>query len=616
MSASPILASLIAANPISGRSAAFPQPGGDGGSAFEGLLGPMPEVTETAAQTCATPAPGAPQPEPASRPPSSLYTLPAWSTAAPATADPTAQTATSPVQAPAAEPAAAATSQPSAATWAQNAVFAAVSPTLGAATPNATSAASAEAAIVASAPEQTETPTANAVSPAPAASAATTGFVAPLFERAVGAETAAARLSRALTAIYDRPAKADRADTSGAQTAGVSPTAQTPAAPPATPARAAAWKPPAASAAADNTQSAETTLAAAQVTAAAATVAPPPLTPTVAAKPAGSGVSASAPAPQAPSMGLVAATDASLSAAGPAIPNASLSSAMQTIADALSGADSAPSAAQASAALAPILPSTADLRNVQSRTHLTVSGSRLFALASPRAREALDRSPATPATADTTSPPAAAPAGVAGDAAPEPGAGADDLLSSGSFSQLIASDGVGFNPLATADDSVSPVDLGDRLAAEASDLATASGDDSSTLARGAVKELQFQLEPAELGAVAVRLRLTTGGLSVDISVSNPSALVALEKQRDSMAAKLDGTAQPLESLVIQQQSGAAFHDPSPPASGSPSLPSAGDASGDGSSRRNGRDPGSRPPRATPAASASSVQNSSVGALVV
>jgi chemotaxis protein MotD len=108
--------------------------------------------------------------------------------------------------------------------------------------------------------------------------------------------------------------------------------------------------------------------------------------------------------------------------------------------------------------------------------------------------------------------------------------------------------------------SVGPItldQLADSIATAASGLtakATASPNSPATASVQAsqpVKELQLNLDPADLGAVSVKMRLTDGKLSVVMEVSNPSTLKAVEGERETIATRLGSTAPSLESLVIK-----------------------------------------------------------------
>ena len=98
--------------------------------------------------------------------------------------------------------------------------------------------------------------------------------------------------------------------------------------------------------------------------------------------------------------------------------------------------------------------------------------------------------------------------------------------------------------------------LADWLAGEASGLTsqTASSDATSAAAVGggqSVKELQINLEPSDLGAVSVKMRMANGQLSVVMEVAKSSTLNAIENERDAITDRLGLSAQPLAALIIR-----------------------------------------------------------------
>jgi flagellar hook-length control protein FliK len=98
---------------------------------------------------------------------------------------------------------------------------------------------------------------------------------------------------------------------------------------------------------------------------------------------------------------------------------------------------------------------------------------------------------------------------------------------------------------------VTPIaDLASRLQREAASLTP----EETQPGRSPVKELELQLEPADLGKVAVKLRLSSGKLAVDIGVANVNALAAVQSQGDQLMQRLQSNGQPLDSFVIRQQS--------------------------------------------------------------
>ena len=87
---------------------------------------------------------------------------------------------------------------------------------------------------------------------------------------------------------------------------------------------------------------------------------------------------------------------------------------------------------------------------------------------------------------------------------------------------------------------------------EAEPAANAAANPSPKAAE-AVKELQISLEPADLGAMTLKLRLAGGKLSVTISVANPQTLAAIKQDSALIAQRLGANDQALDDLVIQQQ---------------------------------------------------------------
>jgi chemotaxis protein MotD len=98
--------------------------------------------------------------------------------------------------------------------------------------------------------------------------------------------------------------------------------------------------------------------------------------------------------------------------------------------------------------------------------------------------------------------------------------------------------------------------LAARLAAEASALTpqTAPSESAPAIAVGsaqAVKELQIDLEPSDLGAVSVKMRMAQGQLSVVMEVAKPSTLKAIENERSAIVDRLGLSAQSLEILIAK-----------------------------------------------------------------
>jgi hypothetical protein len=117
----------------------------------------------------------------------------------------------------------------------------------------------------------------------------------------------------------------------------------------------------------------------------------------------------------------------------------------------------------------------------------------------------------------------------------------------------IAVAGPGIDPSSSGLASIPLSQLADFVADQASALSSPSSPSApaaSAAAPQAVKELEISLDPANLGAVSVKMRLANGKLSIVIGVSNSSTLAAIENERGAIAARRGSTEQPLENLVI------------------------------------------------------------------
>jgi flagellar hook-length control protein FliK len=95
--------------------------------------------------------------------------------------------------------------------------------------------------------------------------------------------------------------------------------------------------------------------------------------------------------------------------------------------------------------------------------------------------------------------------------------------------------------------------LSSAAAAPDSAPATNAAANPSPKAAEAVKELQISLDPADLGAMTLKLRLAGGKLSVTISVANPQTLAAIKDDSALISQRLSSNNQALDDLVIQQQ---------------------------------------------------------------
>jgi flagellar hook-length control protein FliK len=204
------------------------------------------------------------------------------------------------------------------------------------------------------------------------------------------------------------------------------------------------------------------------------------------------------------------------------------------------------------------------LQSLQSRTHLAMTGAIRIRTsgAEPRATTSTgSRSVSTP-TQSPSAMPNAASDGDPPERAPAPSANSPvDARAGGSKapnSPGIMVAGAGADPGSSAPAPIPLGRLADFVAEQAGSLtvqnpSTTNSPSSSATAPQAVKELEISLDPANLGAVSVKMRLANGKLSVVIGASSSTTLAAIENERDAISARLGSTQQPLESLVIRFQ---------------------------------------------------------------
>jgi chemotaxis protein MotD len=208
-------------------------------------------------------------------------------------------------------------------------------------------------------------------------------------------------------------------------------------------------------------------------------------------------------------------------------------------------------------------PLTADpslgLQSQQSRTHLAMTNALPVRASAARATAATSAPVGASAAATQTS---SQPTVQQGDgapaqqrAAPTPISPIDADASASTPSSVaeIAVAGPGFDPNSSGLASIPLSQLADFVADQASSLTSPnspSAPSPSAAAPQAVKELEISLDPANLGAVSVKMRLANGKLSIVIGVSNSSTLAAIENERSAIAARLGSTEQPLENLAI------------------------------------------------------------------
>jgi hypothetical protein len=112
------------------------------------------------------------------------------------------------------------------------------------------------------------------------------------------------------------------------------------------------------------------------------------------------------------------------------------------------------------------------------------------------------------------------------------------------------------NAVATGAGPVSLDRLAARLATEANAMTSQTASSSSAPAAvpagaDAVKELQIELAPPDLGAVSVKMRMAQGQLSVVMEVAKPTTLKAIESERGAIADRLGLSAQSVEILMAK-----------------------------------------------------------------
>jgi chemotaxis protein MotD len=274
-----------------------------------------------------------------------------------------------------------------------------------------------------------------------------------------------------------------------------------------------------------------------------------------------SGISVPAPsgtAPSVPTSSGTAAPQNSFGAAPRTDPNlAGLSSASDA------GSPLAANVGDAASYAAIVNPLTADpslgLQSLQSRTHLAMTNALPVRASAPRATAAASAPVgASAAATQTSSEPTvqqgdAAPAQQHAAPAPISPIDADASASTPSSVAAVAVAGPAIDPSSSGLASIPLSQLADFVADQASSLTSPgspSAPSSNAAAPQAVKELEISLDPANLGAVSVKMRLANGKLSIVIGVSNSSTLAAIENERGAIAARLGSTEQPLENLAI------------------------------------------------------------------
>jgi flagellar hook-length control protein FliK len=241
-------------------------------------------------------------------------------------------------------------------------------------------------------------------------------------------------------------------------------------------------------------------------------------------------------------------------------------------------------------------------QSLQTKTHLAVSGAKTAVTATTGEQVRLEPS----AVPLTTSAAARGDAHSGDEPLPQRNSDAETDAAEPSKAAVVSAPEAPEAIVAPAPASSTPAgvnvvnlsDLADHLVNQAQTLKPARAAANPPLGATPIKELQLNLEPAHLGAVAVTLKLTNGKLSVDVGVANSTTLAAVEGQRETIVSKLQSVSQPLESFVVHQQApGDANRYQA--SSDSASTGSLENASGNDSSSQDARERAPRQPRTPP-----------------
>jgi chemotaxis protein MotD len=118
--------------------------------------------------------------------------------------------------------------------------------------------------------------------------------------------------------------------------------------------------------------------------------------------------------------------------------------------------------------------------------------------------------------------------------------------------KALAANGVGSLTSAIVSAPIDLDQLADVIANQAQAL-TAQGANAAMGAVGAspVKELDVQLNPADLGSLTVKMRLSNGNLAVVIEAAKSSTARLIESERDAIVERLTSVDQPVASVVVQ-----------------------------------------------------------------
>ncbi|HEV3043857.1 MAG TPA: flagellar hook-length control protein FliK, partial [Roseiarcus sp.] len=140
----------------------------------------------------------------------------------------------------------------------------------------------------------------------------------------------------------------------------------------------------------------------------------------------------------------------------------------------------------------------------------------------------------------------------AGGGARSGGAGAQAAGVASPDANTLAMNGFGSPTSAIVSAPIDLDQLADVIANQAQAL-TAQGANAAMGAVGAspVKELDVQLNPADLGSLTVKMRLSNGNLAVVIEAAKSSTARLIESERDAIVERLTSVDQPVASVVVQ-----------------------------------------------------------------
>ncbi|HLH47943.1 MAG TPA: flagellar hook-length control protein FliK [Roseiarcus sp.] len=132
--------------------------------------------------------------------------------------------------------------------------------------------------------------------------------------------------------------------------------------------------------------------------------------------------------------------------------------------------------------------------------------------------------------------------------------------------------------------------LPDLIAKQAENMtapAAAANASAPAASQNPVKELEVQLNPADLGSLTVKMRLANGNLAVVIETSKDSTAKLIEGERDAIAERLASVEQPVASVVIQASDSVPNQGGDSNGSGS-AAPQQGDAQSSAANSSNGQ----------------------------